>query len=132
MIKRLILTYYYVWFQGHKRSKYAKDFSHYWYSAFLQLVATQSFILFNLLILIDMLFDFKITSLFGKHGSIFLIGIIPSLLLYYLLFNIYNADKENDEPTKFGINITKRSKVFSWAVFILAPLSMFALMYFAY
>ena len=129
MIKRMILTYYYVWLQGHTRSKYAKDFSNYWFRAFLQLVMTQFFMLFYLLIVINLLFDVKITRFFGKVSFLFLFVILPSLALYHLLFSVYKADKENDDPTKFGINITKRSKVICWLVYAFVPLSVCILIY---
>lgn len=132
MIKRMILTYYYVWLQGHTRSKYANDFSHHWFSAFLQLVMTQSLILVHAFILIDALFDLKITKSFGKYGFIFFFGIIPSLILYHLLFNVYKADKENDEPIKFGITITKRNKIISWLVYALVPLLLINTMYWVF
>ena len=129
MIKRMILTYYYVFLQAHTRSKYGKDFTNSWVKPYLQLAMTQSFILFHAFFLIDMLFDLKITKSLGRYGLVAIFFIIPSLILDHLLFNIYKADKDNDEPIKFGITITKRNKIISWLVYVLVPLLLINTMY---
>lgn len=123
MFRNLLLKYYYVWFQAHKRSKYAHEFSHHWYSGFLQVCLTVFFILFNISILLEKLLEIHIVK--GINNIVFWIVylIIPALLLYYLLFNYYGVDKENDEPTAFDISITKKTRITSWIVFFAGPIA---------
>lgn len=116
-MKKLILKYYFVWFQGHTRSKYASQFSHHWLHAFFQVCLTLFFILILGVFGLE-----KITStnlLFGKLLSMMLYLIFPSFLLYLLLFKYYEIDKKNDDPSAFGIKITKQTKIISWIVYFL-------------
>ncbi|MEJ6982230.1 hypothetical protein WG906_17325 [Pedobacter sp. P351] len=122
MIKKLILTYYYVWFQGHLRSKYADDFSHHWCHAFLQVLLTFFCLLIASLNIINASFDLNIIATTGRRSLVGLVLIIPGFILYHLLFNIYEADKKDDDPAKFKIVITKGSKVISWLIFIVSRL----------
>ncbi len=118
MFKTLLLKYYYVWFQGHKRSKYAHQFSHYWLSGFLQVVATLIFFVFTFLIIVERTLGVRLSAGLSKWELVILFIIIPSLLLYYLLFNYYGVDKNNDDPSAFGIRITKRTKIIAWIVYV--------------
>jgi len=128
MLKDLLLKYFYVWFQAHKRSKYAGDFSHHWYSGLLQVCLTAFFLLFNISILLEKLLRMQIVK--GMNNIVFWIVylIIPALCLYYILFKHYGVDKEDDDPIKFGISITKGTRVVSWIVFFAGPI-FFALIF---
>ena len=130
-MKNILLKYYFVWFQGHKRSKYAQQFSHYWFSAFLQVCATEFLILICVRLLIELLFEYRLPD-FGKFGYVFLYLVVPALVTYSLIFKVYKVDKEEDDPSKFGIVITKRTRLFSWLVYITIPLFVFVLIYLLY
>lgn len=90
---------------------------------FLQVCATVGFIVISTIMILEKCFD--IVLLNSKNAlafwSCFLI--LPSMLLYYLLFHYYKADKENDDPAHLGIKITKTTKIVSWIVFVSAPVS---------
>lgn len=126
MMKKWVLVYYYVWFQGHLRSKYADDFSHHWFHAFLQVLLTLSCLIMTLLIIINAWFDLNIIATIGRHSLVVLVLIIPGFILYHLLFNLYEADKKDDDPAKFNIVITKGSKVIAWMIFIGSPILVLA------
>jgi hypothetical protein len=119
-MKKLLLKYYFFWFQGHNRSKYAYQFSHHWYHAFLQVCATLSFAVFLLVFCLEKLTSTNLLFSNIKFLPVILYSIVPSILLYVLLFNYYKIDKNNDDPSEFGIEITKRTKVISWMVYILS------------
>ncbi len=118
MFKTLLLKYYYVWFQGHKRSKYAHQFSHHWAHGFLQVSITLLFVLSTLSIVIERTFGVSFVGTFSKSEFSILFLIVPSLLLYYLLFHYYGVDMNNDDPSAFGIRITKRTKIIAWIVYV--------------
>lgn len=120
MIKKLLLTYYYVWFQGHKRSKYAHQFSNHWFHGFLQVCATVFFLLVSLLFIIKKLFSI---NLFLSNNYLYLLVylVLPALCLYYLLFYSFGADQKNDDPTYLGVTITKNTRIISWIIFVLSP-----------
>ena len=121
MIKTFLLKYYYVWFQGHKRSRYAHQFSHHWFRAFAQVCISAFFWLVIIAYAINK--TFMIDSFhFGKYIGILLYGILPACILYYLLFHCFGANQNNDDPSHLGISITKKTKIVSWIIFILSPL----------
>jgi len=128
MLKDLLLKYFYVWFQAHKRSKYAGDFSHHWYSGLLQVCLTMFFFLVNVSLILEMLLNTRIIKGLNNIGFLLVYLLLPSALLYYILFKHYGVDKEDDEPVKFGISITKRTRAVSWIVFFAGPL-FFALIF---
>lgn len=129
MFNKLLLTFYYVWFQGHKRSKYAKDFSHHWLHAFFQVSITFFLLMLSAIMVIEKIFPVKIVYFsYNKWLTVFLYFVLPSVLLYYYLFSYLKAEKENDDPSHLGIEITKTKKIFSWVAFFLAPVGFFLLL----
>lgn len=117
MIKKLFLTYYYVWFQAHKRSKYAHQFSLHWYQSFLQVCLTVGMLVLGCFIFLDKLLEVNLKI--GKLTFLALF-ILVSSFVYYLLFVRYNANKESDETNQFGIIITKCTRLIAWSVFLLS------------
>jgi len=128
MLRNILLKYYYVWFQAHKRSKYAHEFSHYWFSGFLQVCATLFFSLFSLLFIFERSFSVDIIGSFNKWTVVFACFILPSTFFYYILFHYFKADKENDDPSHLRVAITKRTRVIAWIVFLSCPLICFLLL----
>lgn len=123
MIKKFILTYYYVWFQGHKRSKYAHQFSNHWFHGFLQVCMTVFFWITTLFFIMKKLFSIDL-FIFNSYIYLFVNCILPGLGLYYLLFYSYGADQKDDDPKNFDITITKKTRIISWAIFILSPIAL--------
>lgn len=101
MFKKTIITYYAVWYLAHKNSKHAKDFSHYWLHAILQVAESG----FAILIVIDLLnyglfgFDglFGVRPIFNQFGFWLVFVFFPVALLYYLIFHQYKVDKHADK-----------------------------------
>lgn len=120
MFRELLLKYYYVWFQGHKRSKYAHQFSHHWFRAFCQVCISVFFWLVSISFLVKKLFSVD-TFQFNKYVGTFLYLIVPTLAVYYILFHCFGADQKNDDPTYLGVTINKNTRIISWIVFILSP-----------
>lgn len=117
MFRTLLLKYYFVWFQGHKRSKYAHQFSHHWYRGFLQVAVTLTILLATFQVIIERTLGISLVGRFSKLELLILYMVIPSLILYYLLFHYYGLDKNNDDPSSFDIIITKRTRIIAWVIY---------------
>ena len=115
-MNNILLCYYAVWYLAHKNSKYAKDFSHYWYSAFLQVVESLFAVIMIILVLLTEIFDIRIHI--GKFSWIILFAIIPGLLLYYLIFHIYKVDKNAEDADFDYLRINKTKKIAAWSFYI--------------
>jgi len=116
-MKKIILTYYFVWFKSHKNSKYAHQFNHYWYHALLQVCVTTFLCLVLTTFLVELLFHILIIKIMAKYVFLTTYLILPSLVLYHLIFNFYGVKKANDSPARFGIKITKTTKVMAWVTY---------------
>lgn len=118
-MRKMILTYYYVWFQGHKRSKYAHQFSHHWFHAFAQMCVTLNLLVVIFAAMVETLFSVRFLLSLHKIYALLAYCIIPSILLYFILFHFYGASKTDDEPKALGIHITKKNRILAWCIFIL-------------
>lgn len=118
MLKVIFLKYYYVWFQAHKRSKYAHQFSDHWFYAFLQVCLSVSLTVIIFAFLLEFIFHINLLKLNNRVLFLCLYGLFPAFASYVLLFCVYKVDKGDDEPGRFNIAITRRTKYYSWAYFI--------------
>lgn len=131
-MKRLIVTYYAVWYLAHKNSKHAKDFSHYWYHAFLQVAASVSAILVSIFVLIDGIFGVRPIFFSGKFTFVFVFLIIPACLLYYLIFYKYGVDKNASDQDFDYLKINRKKKIRAWLFFLFNLVFVMLLMYLFY
>lgn len=132
MFRKLLLTYYYVWFQGHKRGKNAHTFPEYyhWWAAFLQVSSTFMLIFIGVGFVINEIGILPFFILKNKILVLLVYGLLPSGYVYYMLFNCYKADKENDDEKRVGIIIDKKIRILCWVVYIGLPLGIMVALYF--
>lgn len=91
-MKKILLTYYYVFLEGHSK----KSKPPYWFFAFAQVTVTLLLFFFPILFFVEDLLNIKMNQL----GAMFFLGVIPSYLIYLLLFDIFKFDKFFDEDKK--------------------------------
>lgn len=126
MFKRILITYYAVWYMAHKNSKHAKDFSHYWFHAMLQVAVTAFAVLMISISILEEIIGIRVMT---YPGVIYAIGIIPGLILYYLIFHQYGVDKNAKDEDFNYLNINKSKKITAWFFFIGINLSMILTFY---
>ncbi len=117
-MKRIILKYYFVCLLGHKNSKYAYQFSHYWYHAFLQVCVTFILTLAFFALFIEHLLSIEVFLIHSRISTA-IFSVISCVLVYLLIFKYYKINKDEYDPTVYGIVITKRTKMIAWVCFIL-------------
>ena len=132
MFRKLLLTYYYVWFQGHKRSKNAHTFPeyYYWWAAFLQVSSTFMLVLLSIGFVMTEMGILPISILKNKILVLLVYALLPSGYVYYMLFKCYKADKENDDEKRMGITINRKIRVLCWVIYIAIPLGIMVALYF--
>lgn len=122
MLRKIILTYYYVFFQAHSRSKYAKQFTSAWQQVFIQISVSLSTFILGIVICFENIFNKRFFPHIEKFSFIILFGILPGVILYQLLFNVYKISKENDDHNKVGIIITKPIRIIAWFFYVFSIL----------
>ena len=129
-MKKIILTYYFIWFQAHKESRYAHQFDNYWCHALLQVCLTTILCLLLFTFLIDITLSVNIIKLTNSFVFLLLYVLLPFIAMYYLIFNFYGVVKDSDSPSRFGIQITKKKKIFAWVIYFGCLLLVCSFIYF--
>lgn len=123
-MKKILLIYYYVFLEGHtKKSK-----PPYWFFAFAQVVVTIFLFLFPIFFGIEDFLNIKLNWL----GTVFFLGVIPSYIIYLLLFDIFKFDKFFNEDKKRELSITKKTVYAAYFVYISGFIYLFILIYIYY
>jgi len=115
MLKKLILTYYYIWLIRQFEFKNARDRD--WFTAFCLVFITFFAYLVVLIGFAEVIFDFRILRFFKKGPLSFLLFVIQGGLFYFLLFHIYGASKIPGDPIEKEIRITNRKKKLAFLFF---------------
>jgi len=114
MIKKVILTYYAVWYMAHKNSKHADDFGYFWLSALLMVGES-----IGALMTVVYLFVLGIIGAQTLSEYIFyILFFLPFPIIYYLIFKKYGVDKNAEDESFDYLKICKRKIIQSWIFFI--------------
>jgi len=116
-MKKILLTYYFVWFEAHKNSKYAHQFNNYWCHALFQVCTTTLLCLLFCTFLTEIILSVNIIKSMNQYIILLIYAISPFIVLYYLIFKFYGVKKANDSPVRFGIKITKTTKITAWVTY---------------
>ncbi|WP_304066879.1 hypothetical protein [Pedobacter glucosidilyticus] len=118
MLKQILLKYYFALFSIKNKSNNYGDDNPAWRYVFLQVCATSMFINISIAFSLEFFLDLKL-RIFHLGSPLFFIIflIIPSVFIYYLLYNIYKIHKDGRDLPKY--NITKATETCAWIFMIL-------------